>query len=57
MVTDRNLGDVINFYTKGIVTTAKGEFYVSKIMVDAGSVVNLMPIQLVEFIGVKLHKA
>ena len=28
-----------------------------KILVDAGSVVNLMPIDLLEFIGAKLHKA
>jgi len=56
-VTDRNLGDLINLYTKGIVTTEKGEFCVSRILHDAGSVVNLMPIHLLEFIGAKLRKA
>jgi len=57
IVTDRNLGDVINFYTKGIVTREKGEFRVSRILVDAGSVVNLMPIHLLEYTGEKLRKA
>ena len=57
VVTDRNLGDVINFYTKGMVTIEKGEFRVSRILVDAGSVVNRMPIHLLEYMGAKLRKA
>jgi len=57
VVTDRNLGDVINLYTKGIVTTEKGAFRVSRIFVEAGSVVNLMPIHLRKYMGGKLRKA
>ncbi|RPB01520.1 hypothetical protein L873DRAFT_1788206 [Choiromyces venosus 120613-1] len=57
VATDRDLGDVANFYTKGIIHTRAGEYRVSKILVDAGSVVNLMPIHLLRFIGAKLRKA
>jgi len=57
VVTDRNLGDMINFYLKGIVTTEKGEFRVLRILVDAGSVVNLMPIHPLEYTCAKLRKA
>jgi len=57
VITDRNLGDVINFYTKGIVTTEKGEFRVLRILVEAGSVVNLLPIHLLEYTGAKLCNA
>ena len=57
MAIDRNLGDVANLYTKGIVLTEKGTDRVSRILVDAGSVINLMPIHLLKFIGAKLRKA
>ena len=57
VITDRNLGDVINFYTKGIVTTEKGEFRVLRILVEAGAGVNLLPIHLPEYTGAKLCNA
>jgi len=57
VASDRHLGDVINFYTKGTIDTPAGSFQVSRILVDAGSVVNLMPIHLLKFIGAKLRKA
>ena len=57
VATDRDLGDVANFYTKGIVSTDGGNYGISRILVDAGSVVNLMPIHLLRFIGAKLRKA
>jgi len=57
IVTDQNLGHVINFYTKGIVTKEKGEFCVTRILVDAASVVNLIPIHLHQFMAAKLGKA
>ena len=57
VASDRNLGNVANFYTKGIIPTGEGEYRISRILVDAGSVVNLMPIHLLRFIGAKLSKA
>ena len=57
VATDRDLGDVANFYTKGTIRTGEGEFRVKRILVDAGSVVNLMPIHLLRFIGANLRKA
>jgi len=57
VATDRDLGDVVNFYTKGIIRTEEGSYRISRILVDAGSVVNLMPIHLLRFIGAKLCKA
>lgn len=57
VVTDRDLGDVANFYTKGIVCTDGGSYRISRILVDAGSVVNLMPIHLLRFIGARMRKA
>jgi len=57
MATDRDLGDVVNFFTKGVIRTEQGTYRISRILVDAGSVVNLMPIHLLRFIGAKLRKA
>ncbi|KAG0135427.1 hypothetical protein HOY82DRAFT_536723 [Tuber indicum] len=57
VATDRDLGDIANFYTKGVVQTQGGQFYVTKILVDAGSVVNLMPIRLLRSMGAKLKRA
>ncbi|KAG0135514.1 hypothetical protein HOY82DRAFT_536688 [Tuber indicum] len=57
VATDRNLGEVANFYTRGVVSTPAGKFYVSRILVDAGSIVNLMPIHLLRSMGVRLQKA
>ena len=57
VASDRHLGDVFNFYTKGTIDTEAGSFQVSRILVDAGSVVNLMPIQLLKLIGAKLQRA
>jgi len=55
--TDPDLGDVANFFTKGVVRTEQGKYRISRILVDAGSVVNLMPIHLLRFIGAKVWKA
>jgi hypothetical protein len=57
VATDRDLGDIANFYTKGTLETPAGEFRISRILVDAGSVVNLMPIHLLRYIGAKLQKS
>ena len=57
IATDRGLGNVTNFYTKGIIRTKGGTHRISRILVDAGSVVNLMPIYLLHLIGAKLQKA
>ncbi|RPA89675.1 hypothetical protein L873DRAFT_616885 [Choiromyces venosus 120613-1] len=57
VATDRNLGDVANFYTKGTIRTPTGCYQVSRILVDAGSVVNLMPIRLLRFMGAKLQRS
>jgi len=57
VATDRDLGDVANFYTKGIVRTGEGSYCISRILIDAGSVVNLMTIHLPRVIGAKLRKA
>ncbi|KAG0124389.1 hypothetical protein HOY82DRAFT_617744 [Tuber indicum] len=57
IATDRDLGDVVNFYTKGILRTGRGKYRISRVLVDAGSVVNLMPIHLLRSIGAKLQKA
>lgn len=57
IATDRGLGNVTNFYTKGIIRTKGGTYRISRILVDAGSVVNLMPIDLLRLIGAKLQKA
>ncbi|RPA96927.1 hypothetical protein L873DRAFT_1845155 [Choiromyces venosus 120613-1] len=57
VATDRYLGDVTNFYTKGIVRTGGRIFRVFYILVDAGSVVNLMPIRLLRAVGAKLFKS
>src|SRR5207237_7878677 len=51
------LGEVANFYTKGTVRTEGGLYRISRILVDAGSVVNQMPIHLLRFIGARLRKA
>jgi len=57
VVTDQNLGELINFYPKGIVNKENGGFGIMRILVDAPSVVNLVPIQLHQFIRAKLRKA
>jgi len=58
VVTDLNLGEVINFYTKGIGTKEKGGFCVTRSLVDAAaSGVNLMAIHLHQFMGAKLRNA
>jgi len=57
IATDRGLGNVTNFYTKGIIRTKGGTYRISRILVDAGSVVNLMPIHLLRLIGAKRQKA
>ena len=54
---DRDLGDVTNFYTRGTIKTKKGRYRIIHILVDAGSVVNLMPIKLLKSIGGNLKKA
>lgn len=56
MATDQDLGEVANFFTKGVVRTGKGTYQISIILVDARSVVNLMPIHLLWLIGAKLRK-
>lgn len=57
IATDRGLGNVTNFYTKGIIRTKGRTYHISRILVDAGSVVNLMPIHPLQLIGAKLQKA
>jgi len=57
IVTDRDLGDVTNFYTRGTIRTRKGRYRITHILVDAGSVVNLMPIKLLKAVGANLKKA
>ena len=57
VATDQDLGDVANFFTRGVVRTEQGRYRISRILVEAGSVVNLMPIHLLWFIGAKLQKA
>jgi len=56
VATDRNLGNVTNFYTRGMIRTPKGQYHIKHILVDAGSVVNLMPVKLIKTIGAKLMK-
>jgi len=56
VATDPDLGDIANFFTKGVVRTEQGSYRISRILVDAGSVVNLMPIHLLRFIGAKVWK-
>jgi len=56
VATDRNLGNVTNFYTRGMIQTPKGQYHIKHILVDTGSVVNLMPGKLMKTIGVKLMK-
>ncbi|KAG0131774.1 hypothetical protein HOY82DRAFT_607535 [Tuber indicum] len=51
---DRDLGEVANCYTKGTVRTVKGLYRISSMLVEADSVVNLIPIDLWELIGAKL---
>ena len=46
VATDRDVRDVSNFNTKGIVHTDEGGHHISTILVDARSVGNLMPIHL-----------
>jgi len=57
VISDRNLGDVTNFYSKGIIRTEEGEYRISRILVDAGSVLNLMPIHLLRFVSTKVRRA
>lgn len=57
VATDRGLGNVTNFYTKGIIHTKAGPYRISCVLVDAGSVVNLMPIHLLRLIGANPQKA
>ena len=57
VVTDLDLGDVANFYTKEVIRTDGGNYQISRILVDASSVVNLMPIHLLRFIGARLCKS
>ena len=54
IATDRDLGNVVNFYTRGTIETRAGDYQITRILVDAGSVVNLMPIQVLKTIGAKL---
>ncbi|RPA88338.1 hypothetical protein L873DRAFT_77493 [Choiromyces venosus 120613-1] len=56
VATDRDLGDVTNFYTSGIVKTRTGRYRITHILVDAGLVVNLMPVKLLKSIGARLTK-
>lgn len=57
VATDQGLGNVTHFYTKGIIRTKGRTYHISRILVDAGSVFNLMPIHLLQLIGAKLQKA
>jgi len=57
IATDRDLGNVTNFYTHGTIKTQQGRYSITHILVDAGSVVNLMPIKLLRAIGANLRKA
>jgi len=57
IATDRDLGDVTNFYTRGTIETKQGKYRITHILVDAGSVVNLMPIKLLRSIGANLRRA
>ena len=57
IATDRDLGDVSNFYTRGTIKMKKGRYRITHILVDTGSVVNLMPIKLLKSIGANLKKA
>jgi len=56
VATDRSLGDISNFYTQGIITTTAGKYSIRRILVDAGSVVNLMPIKVLKAVGATLNK-
>ncbi|KAG0138077.1 hypothetical protein HOY82DRAFT_596726 [Tuber indicum] len=56
VATDRDLGNVTNFYTRGILQTRKGRYRITRILVDARSVVNLMAIKVLKAVGAKLIK-
>jgi hypothetical protein len=56
VATDRSLGDISNFYTRGTITTVAGKYSIRRILVDAGSVVNLMPIKVLKAVGATLNK-
>ncbi|RPA90538.1 hypothetical protein L873DRAFT_433031 [Choiromyces venosus 120613-1] len=56
VATDRDLGDVTNFYTRGVIKTKTGRYRIARILVDASSVVNLMPIKLLKAIGAKMMR-
>ncbi|RPA91059.1 hypothetical protein L873DRAFT_1820083 [Choiromyces venosus 120613-1] len=56
VVTDRDLGDVTNFYTRGVIKTKTGRYRIARILLDAGSVVNLMPIKVLRAIGAKMMR-
>ena len=57
IVTDRNRGEVANFYTPGVIKTRQERSRFNHILVDAGLVVNLMPIKLLKASGANLKKA
>ncbi|RPA95357.1 hypothetical protein L873DRAFT_1813062 [Choiromyces venosus 120613-1] len=56
VATDQDLGDVANFYTRGVIKTKTGRYRIARILVDAGSVVNLMPIKVLRAIGAKMMR-
>ncbi|RPA89718.1 hypothetical protein L873DRAFT_593512 [Choiromyces venosus 120613-1] len=56
VVTDWDLGDVTNFYTRGVTKTKTGRYRIARILVDAGSVLNLMPIKVLRAIGAKMMR-
>ena len=57
IATDRGLGDVTKFYTKGIVRTLAGSYRISRVLVEAGCVFNLMRIHILYLIGAKVQNA
>jgi len=47
--------EVLNFYTSARVRSGDKTFEISRVLLDAGSVVNLAPISILQSLGVVLH--
>jgi hypothetical protein len=45
----------LNFFTKAVILVTNREYEVDKVLIDAGSVVNLAPLSLLETIGAALY--
>ena len=51
---ERNKQPCTNFYTTAMLTVNRKQFQIDKVMIDAGSVVNLSSIDVLEKLGVRL---